>query len=434
MTRVVSGIAVVAAVTALAVSVFALARGGWDDGYTALDSAPTKADPAAYTQGFVDEAIRRYEELGREATVEYYNSPESVDGQWYMFIADENDVMIAHSTIPQNVGMSVENIYGSDGYPAGKMVVAGAREGGAWVPFAYLNPSTGATESKHSWVVRHDGLLFGSGWYEKGPPKSDPAAYTVAYVGKALDLYHSLGLEETVAYYNRPESVDGEWYMFIADENDVLIAHATLPENVGMSAGDIYGPDGYPAGKMVAAGASEQGAWVPNTYINPATGGTESKHSWVIRRDGVLFGSGWYEEGPSKADRGAYTVAFVNKALELYDALGLEETIAYYNRRESVVGQWYVFIIDEDGYTIAHPREEIRGRDPSERVDISGYFYGDDLRGATEEGRWVDYVFLNLFTGQEEIKHTWAVRRDGYIFASGWYERYIGGPLKADKR
>ena len=43
---------------------------------------------------------------------------------------------------------------------------------------------------------------------------------------------------------------------------------------------------------------------------------------------------------------------------------------------------------------------EIRGRDPRERVDITGYFYGDDLLGAPEEGRWVDYVFLNITTGR----------------------------------
>ena len=424
--KVLSGVALVVAVAALAVGIFVLVSGDSDEDARTLDSTPTKADPAAYTQAFVDEAVRRYKEDGRDATIAYYNSPESIDGLWYMFIADENNIMLAHAAIPENVGMSAENINGPDGYPAGRMVVAGVREGGAWIPYTYLNPATGAVESKYSWVLRHDGLIFGSGWYEEGPSKSDPAAYTVAYVDKALDLYYSLGLEETVAYYNRPESVDGEWYMFIADENDVMIAHGGIPENVGRNLADIDGPDGYPAGKAVLAGATSQGAWVDYVFLNPATGGREYKHSWVITVDGLLFGSGWYEEGPSKADREAYTVAFVEKAIDLYDRLGLEEAIAYYNRPESADGQWYVFIIDPDGYTIGHPREEIRGRDPSERVDITGYFYGDDLLSVPEEGAWVDYVFLNIAAGTEQVKHTWAVERDGYIFGSGWYERYIG--------
>ena len=61
-------------------------------------------------------------------------------------------------------------------------------------------------ETKHSWVVIHDGITFGSGWYERGPGKSDAPAYTRAFVQQAMNLYVALGLEETVAYYNTKES------------------------------------------------------------------------------------------------------------------------------------------------------------------------------------------------------------------------------------
>ena len=74
---------------------------------------------------------------------------------------------------------------------------------------------------------------------------------------------------------------------------------------------------------------------------------------------------------------------------------------------------------------LLHPRPELIGRDPSLRVDTTGYFYGDDLRAATEDGTWLSYVFLNPATGAEELKHTWAVKRDHLIFASGWYERLV---------
>ena len=80
---------------------------------------------------------------------------------------------------------------------------------------------------------------------------------------------------------------------------------------------------------------------------------------------------------------------------------------------ESVDGQWYVFIVDEEGYTVGHHNPMFRGRDPSERVDSKGYFYGDALLSATESGRWVDYWLLNPETGDERQKHTWAVRHDG---------------------
>ena len=44
-----------------------------------------------------------------------------------------------------------------------------ADEKGLWVDYLFLNPDTGNQEYKHSWVVRHDGLLFGSGWYQVLP-------------------------------------------------------------------------------------------------------------------------------------------------------------------------------------------------------------------------------------------------------------------------
>ena len=130
-----------------------------------------------------------------------------------------------------------------------------------------------------------------------------------------------------------------------------------------------------------------------------ASGAVETQHSWMVEYDGLTFGSGWHERGPAKSDTPAYTRAFVGRAIDLYNAIGREDTVAYYNTRESVDGQWYVFIIDEDGYTISHYNSMFRGRDPSLRIDANGYFYGDDLLGATESGRWVDYVLLNPGNG-----------------------------------
>ncbi len=256
----------------------------------------------------------------------------------------------------------------------------------------------------------------------EAPFKSDPDAYTRWFVEQALARYDALGLEGTIAYYNTEASVDGQWYVFIIDQDDTFLAHADNPALVGEHASVAVGPNDYPAGSAVAAVANEDGGWLDYTFPNPATGGAETKHSWIIRRDGLVFGSGWYASGPRKADAPAYTQTFVQQALNLYDALGLEGTIAYYNTEASVDGQWYVFIIDQDGFTIGHHNPEFRGRDPSLRVDATGYFYGDDLLGATQAGRWVDYVILNPESGQEQRKHTWAVRYDGLIFASGWYE------------
>ena len=59
---------------------------------------------------------------------------------------------------------------------------------GAWFDYTFPNPTTKGAETKHSWTVRHDGLVFTSGWYERGPRKSDAPAYTKAFVQQALNL------------------------------------------------------------------------------------------------------------------------------------------------------------------------------------------------------------------------------------------------------
>ena len=125
---------------------------------------------------------------------------------------------------------------------------------------------------------------------------------------------------------------------------------------------------------------------------------------------------------PTKTEEAAYSQALVQDAIRLYRSEGRQTTIAHYSSPEHVDGPWYVFIIGEDGYTIAHYVPERIGRDPALRVDNTGYFYGDDMLSATEEGRWVSYVFNNPETGKETRKHTWIVRHDGLYFGSGWYE------------
>jgi hypothetical protein len=133
-----------------------------------LDSISREAEPGLYTKAFVAEAIRRYDADGREATLAHYNTPESVDGEWYLFVIDEDGLVVAHSAIPENVGLIAKPPLGIDanGYDFGADMLA-ATEQGNWVSYVYENPVRGGfLETKHAWVVKHDGLIFGSGWYQ----------------------------------------------------------------------------------------------------------------------------------------------------------------------------------------------------------------------------------------------------------------------------
>ena len=261
----------------------------------------SKADRPGYTVAMVEKALRIYDAKGLEATVEYYSSQESVDGEWYVFIADENNILIAHPN-PVYVGASLMEETGIDitGYKHGA-VIATATEEGKWIDYIFLNPATGRQEYKHAWAVRRDGLIFVSGWYQVlptlslGVTKEDPAEYTIAFVDRALRHYEAHGREATVAHYNTPESVDGSWYVYIFDEDDLLIAHANA-DLLGMDLKEELGLDstGYHFGTDLLE-ATEEGLWVSYVFVNPATGEEETKHAWAVSHDGLLIGSGWYE-------------------------------------------------------------------------------------------------------------------------------------------
>ena len=197
----------------------------------------------------MEQAIRLYHAVGLDDTVAYYNTQESIDDQWYMFILDENDMMLAHAANPSLVDRPASAAVGPNNYPAGEAVVAVSDEDGEWFSYNFINPATGAAEAKHSWMVEVDGVTFGSGWYEQGASKADSEGYTRAFVEQAIRLYHAVGLDDTVAYYNTEESIDDQWYIFILDEDDTILALPAIPHLIGRAASESVGPNDYPAGK-----------------------------------------------------------------------------------------------------------------------------------------------------------------------------------------
>jgi len=141
-------------------------RFDWEPASIAL-GATAEADAA--TLAYVSAAIAAYEQDGLDATVAHYNTPESLEGQWYVFIFDEADRLLTHPD-PSLLGDDLKGSLGTDitGRVFGLEMLQ-ADEDGIWVSYVFVNPANGQPQVKHSWVVRHDGLLFGSGWYESVP-------------------------------------------------------------------------------------------------------------------------------------------------------------------------------------------------------------------------------------------------------------------------
>ena len=278
-----------------------------------------------------------------------------------------------------------------------------------------------------------DDALARLNWLEKAAAP----AYTKTYVEQAINRYDANGRAATLDYYSAMESVNGDLYLFVLDENYEVIVNPTLPNNIGM---DIRGSLGTDiTGKNFGAEfvtVDETGKWIDYVYLNPADDfNYERKHVWIVRHDNLIFGSGWYEREVSlESTPSAYARALVEQAVARYDAEGRDATLVRYNDPTSVAGQYYVLIIDSsDLRAVANgARPDLVGTIP-DRIDPTGYYYGSDIASATEEGKWISYVILNPETGEEQRKHTWITLHDGLVFGSGYYEPTVASMQSSDE-
>ena len=125
----------------------------------------------------------------------------------------------------------------------------------------------------------------------------------------------------------------------------------------------------------------------------PGTGVTSAEAERIAR--GVVASI------PLKTSPADYTAFFVDSAIARYETRGLDATLAHYSRQQSIDGQWYVFIVGEDGRLIAHPNPYRLGLDLKGWVgtDANGYNYAPEVLSATGEGKWVTYVYRNPESG-----------------------------------
>ena len=468
-----------------------------------LQNFVIQGNPAAFTKDFVQAALNRYDRDGREATLAYYNDPASVEGEWYMFIIDENDLFVSHPAMPELIGRDVKTIVGSDGSELGKEI-ATATEDGHWIHYPWphptrsphLNPCSpdpdlcpapvGACEEeeapKRSWVIRHDGLIFGSGYYEP----ADSCEFATFFVG--IDMY---AYSREPDYYSRvpdiaavlenptPQSfrsgvsaISG----WACDAEEIVIeinrgripyapvrggAVGIKPKRKAIELTAAYGTVREDTAEV--CGNTDNGfslLWNWNTL-------GDGIHTVLAFIDGVPFARSsvtvttFGEDMLGDEEKAAFTQDFVHAALDRYDSEGRAATVAYYNSPASIEkeweGEWYVFIIDEHDRFLAHPvRPDLIGRDVKTLVDSNGYEFGKAIATATTgggrieflhtlvpgskygvpgrevdarsrgdyvgAGHWIHYLWPNPAAGGvEEPKHTWAIRHDGLIFASGYY-------------
>ncbi len=385
---------------------------------------------AEATRDYVGRAIALYESDGLEATIDFYNSPDSLEGRFYLFLIGADDLYLAHPIFPHLIGTDIKDVVGSDGQELGREI-AQATEQGIWVEYLWPDPVTRVEGPKTTWAVRHDGLIFASGYYAASdtaePPawtEADPRDYTVAYVERAIERYERDGLDAMKAYYNSVASFEGEYYLFVMDEADIYIVHPLLPRLIGTDIKDVVGKDldgnDYELGRAIA-GATGDGLWVDYLWPHPVTLQDVPKAGYAVRHDGLIFASGYY---PKPEDPAADAQAYVREAIEYYEAEGLDATIARYNSEESIEGASSLLMVDDQGILVVSP--VVPGLVGMDASMLSGLVAGEPIGawflGATEEGSWHQYLYPSTTTAGVLTVHIWIVRHDGHAFSGAYFE------------
>ena len=130
-------------------------------------------DVAESVKEYVDNAIAKYDSDGLDATIAHYNSQDSLSGQFYLFLIGADDIYVAHPIFPHLIGTDIKDVVGSDGQELGKEIAL-ATEDGVWVEYLWPHPVSRIEQQKVTWAIRHDGLIFASGYYA-GEPETGPA-------------------------------------------------------------------------------------------------------------------------------------------------------------------------------------------------------------------------------------------------------------------
>lgn len=132
----------------------------WYDGY--IFAARTMNTPQSEVQSIVKEMIRQYSlnPDGAFDTIDGFMS----QSEHYPFVVDpETTKVVAHGANPDRVG--VTSVLLTNSTVSLEEFRSLNEDEGVWTEYTFLNPETGLESSKISWVVMHDGYLFGSGYY-----------------------------------------------------------------------------------------------------------------------------------------------------------------------------------------------------------------------------------------------------------------------------
>ena len=377
----------------------------WARGVVVVDQ-DAMPEPVVTVRDDIPEPVRAVEDLidmydmDGAAAFDAVNSMETEDV--YPFAIDaETLTMVAEGAFPQAVGLPAIFLHDAD-RPLADILAELEMLDGTWVEYAFHNPRTDSYQAKTSYLVLHDGYIFGSGYY------TSPDEGAADAVDAMLNLYDTIG--EGVFPNIGSVLTDGPNVPFILDAGTLdVVAHA----DPNISGGDVR--DAISSGQsleLVHDMLDRHGSlWLSYPSADPAPG-SEYTRTYMVLRDGHVFASGHGVDAESRLQ------SLVDESVRLYeregdaafDAITAMDTAVQlvYNVQKST-------IVSSSGapHLVGHvaPLSSMAFDRSTEEF----------LQLYEDGGVWLDW-FVSLVRGGEMRAQSWSVLHDGYIFrASSLY-------------
>ena len=246
--------------------------------------------PDSEVQSTVDKAVFSYVVHGQAAfdmiTPEMPKDTDAV----YVFVMDfDTSVVVAHGASPHLVGAVQTTSLHAGAKPWSQIQEELLADGGTWTSYTFTNPATNIVEDKRAWLYLRDGYVFAAGYYVE-------EARVQALVRNAMHAYTAYSAD---AFSLIDAIADGEktvqLYPFVIDPETLeILAQGIGSEGAGTDLAAITDAD-RTTDEILAALDGTSGTWSVYEAVNPLTGETELKRSWLSTHGDYIFGVGYYD-------------------------------------------------------------------------------------------------------------------------------------------
>ncbi len=295
----------------LAISATAL----WLAASAGADTMAPKYDGTIELIALVEDAVALVESEGVEVACERFREAGSrwFDADTYVFVLAMNGRALCHPAQPSLEGRDLNEVRDPKGRPILDLMIREldfAEEG--WVHYQWPRPGERLFRWKTTYVRKaavgdSEPVIVSSGRYQMDV---EPF-FIVEQVEDAIELIRSAGEEDAFARFRDPASgfLFYSAYVFVLDEDGVLLVNNGTPENENKNLTDLADIDGRLFVREMLRVPVDGSAWIHYKWPKPGDVRPSAKSSCVRRVDvggrQLSVGSGvYFDQEPGVRDLG----------------------------------------------------------------------------------------------------------------------------------